>query len=315
MLHNLKTLLLAVAVFGLTCMNIKPSTALPISNPDDQADAWISSPAGVTLLHSFKNSPYPHESRSSGFRYNGNFFSAADHYSDGTVGIFVPAGYRSSTQVDYVVHFHGWSNHVSSVLDHYRLREQFADSGINAILLVPQGPKDATDSGGGKLELDNGAFKALVMEITGFLNEQGKIHTRRVGKIVLSTHSGGYAVTSAILNHGGLTDHITDVLLFDSSYGGLDSFAAWAAGGRERRLVSIFTQQMAPENYMLITLLQKRHAPFTALMEPEMTEASLSPRRSVFFHTQSIEHDEIMQQKSFFSLFLKTSALGSIQNR
>jgi hypothetical protein len=314
LLPSLKSLQSAGIVFGLLCI-ARTATAVTISNPNNQADAWQSSPEGVTLLRSFTNSPYPHASRSSGYTYDGKYFSAADHYSDSTIGIFVPASFRPSAEIHYVVHFHGWSNHVSSVLDHYRLRQQFADSGVNAILLVPQGPKDAADSGGGKLELDNNAFKNLLTEITDFLNEQGKIHTHRIGKIVLSTHSGGYAVTSAILDHGGLTDHITDVLLFDSSYGGLDHFAAWAAGGHGRRLVSIFTAHLAPENYMLITLLQKLHAPFGTRMEPEITAATLAPRESLFFHTQSIEHDEIMQKKSFFSLFLKTSALGAIQSQ
>jgi hypothetical protein len=209
-----------------------------------------------------------------------------------------------------VVHFHGWSNHVSSVLDRYRLREQFAESGVNAVLLVPQGPKDATDSGGGKLELDKDAFKALITEVTDYLAKQGKIHTHRIGKIVLSTHSGGYAVTSAILDHGGLADHITDVLLFDSSYGGLDEFSNWVSAGYKRRLVSIFTAHLAPENYMLITMLQKSHTPFSTKMESDIDANVLKPREALFFHTTDIEHDEIIQKKSFFSLFLSTSSLG-----
>jgi len=274
---------------------------------------WAHSPAGDTLLHSFANAPYPHPSRAAGHTYSGVTFSAAEHYSDSTVGIFIPEGYRQGKTVNYVVHFHGWSNHASQVLDRYHLREQMKAAGVNAILLVPQGPKDAQDSGGGKLELDPGAFKLLISEVTEFLTQQGKLHTHTIGKIVLSTHSGGYAVTSAILDHGGLTDHITDVLLFDSSYGGLDWFAIWIAHSpgphHSRRLVSIFTAHLAPENYMLITLLQKNHTPYTTNMESEISEELLLPRKAIFFHTTDIEHDEIMQKKQFFTLFLKTSAL------
>lgn len=283
------------------------TTTVPQNN---DTSVWQQSASGETLLHAFPHAPYPHSSRSTGYVYDGKTFSAIDHYSDSTVGLFIPAGYQTSESADFVVHLHGWSNHVSNVLDKYRLREQFAESGVNAILLVPQGPKDATDSGGGKLEMDPGAFKSLMEEVSEFLVHQGKLHTRTIGKIVLSTHSGGYAVTSAILDHGGLTNHITDVLLFDSAYGGLDRFAAWKSGGRNRRLVSIFTQHLAPENYTLITMLQKRHAPFVARMEPEITEDALAPRSALFFHTRDIEHDKIMQKKSYFALFLKTSGLS-----
>src|ERR1700722_12778589 len=135
---------------------------------------WTHSPSGDTLLRPFPHAPYPHVSRANGYVYDGKTFGAADHYSDSTVGIFIPEEYKPSDTVDYVVHFHGWSNHVSTVLDHYELRDQMQQSGLNAILLVPQGPKDATDSGGGKLEMDPGAFKLLIEEITDYLVTDGK---------------------------------------------------------------------------------------------------------------------------------------------
>lgn len=277
-----------------------------------QPQTWVTSPEGQTLLRPFQNAPYPHASRAQGYTYQGKLFDAAGHYSDSTVGIFIPTGYRPSDTVDYVVHFHGWSNHVSAVLDHYALRQQFVESKLNAILLVPQGPEDATDSGGGKLELEPGAFAALIQEVTDFLVAAGKIHTHRIGKIALSTHSGGYKVTSAILVQGGLRDHITDVLLFDSSYGGLEGFTDWVSEGHGRRLVSIFTEHLAPENFMLITLLQKRHAAFDTLLEPDLKENILLPRHTIFIHTLDLPHDEIMQKRNYFALFLRTSALPKL---
>ena len=270
---------------------------------------WSVTAEGQTLLRSFQNAPYPHASREKGYTYDGKFFDAPTHYSDSTVGIFIPAGYRPGKTVDYVVHFHGWSNHVASVLDHYALRQQMVESQRNAILLVPQGPKDATDSGGGKLEMEAGAFAALLNEVTAYLVQAGKIHTDHIGKIVLSTHSGGYRVTSAILRQGGLTEHITDVLLFDSSYGGLDNFVEWASHGSNRRLISLFTAHLAPENFTLLTLLQKQNVRLQAILEPDLNTDVLLPRHVLLLHTPDIAHDEVMQKKNFFALFLKTSAL------
>jgi len=306
-LHNYKWLFkyaspfLLVTAYLLSTMNI--------ANAQESTSAWVSSPLGDTIIRPFAHAPYPHASRENGHIYQGKKYEAATSYSDSSVGIFVPAGYQPGQVVDYVIHAHGWNNHVSQVLDHYRLREQLSASGVNAILIVPQGPRDAPDSGGGKLELDKGAFKELLTEITDYLVKCRRIHTHTIGKIVLSTHSGGYAVTGAILHHGGLTDHITDVLLFDSSYGSLDWFVDWVAAGRKRRLVSIFTEHLASENFMLISSLQARRFPFTTQMVPDMTDEALEKRHAIFLHTRDIEHDEIIQKIDLFDRFLRTSAL------
>ncbi len=287
---------------------ILPMSALSAQGLSEE-EQWVKSAEGETLLHPFQNAPFPHASREKGFTYDGKFYDAPTHYSDSTVGIFIPSGYHPGPTVHYVVHFHGWSNHVSEVLNHYRLREQFSASGRNAILLVPQGPKDAQDSSGGRLEAEPGAFEALLREVTGFLVKSGKIHTQQIGSIVLSTHSGGYRVTGAILRQSGLRQQITDVLLFDSSYGELEAFTAWGTAGHRHRLISIFTRHLAPENFMLLTLIQKRHKPVTSLLEPDMNASIMALRQPLLIHTLDLPHDEVMQKHDYFALFLRTSAL------
>jgi hypothetical protein len=285
---------------------VRMTSATAERAPDSAA--WSASAEGATILRPFHYAPFPHASRAKGYTYSGTLFDAPTHYSDSTVGIFIPAGYKPGPTVDYVVHFHGWSNHVASVLDHYELRQQMHASGCNAILLVPQGPKDAQDSSGGRLETEPGAFESLLREVTQFLVDSGKIHTTHLGSIVLTAHSGGYLVTGAILRQTALRAQITDVLLFDASYGELEAFANWAAE-KHHRLVSIFTRHLAPENFMLTTLLQKRHTPFTSLLEPDLMASLLAPRHPLFVHTPDLPHDEVMQKHAYFALFLRTSAL------
>lgn len=279
-----------------------------MSSAAAEETAWTVSPEGETLLRPFQNAPFPHASREQGYTYDGKLYDAVTHYRDSTVGIFIPKGYRPGATVDYVVHFHGWMNHVASVLDHYELRQQMAASGRNAILLVPQGPKDSQDSSGGRLEAEPDAFEKLLQEVTQFLVTAGKIHTTHIGSIALSTHSGGYRVTGAILRRSALRSHITDVLLFDATYGELEAFAGWAAD-KHHRLVSIFTRHLAPENFMLTTLLQKQHTSFTSILEPDLTASLLVPRHPLLIHTLDLAHDEVMQKHAYFALFLRTSAL------
>ena len=271
---------------------------------------WKNTPEGQSLFRSFASAPYPHPSRAQGHTYQGKLFDAATHYSDSTVGLVIPAGFRPTQSTDFIVHFHGWGNHVSKVIEHHELAKQLFASGRNAILVVPQGPKDASDSGGGKLE-EGGGFERLVREVAQFLKAEGKIPTERIGKIVLSAHSGGYNVTRASLERGGLGKNITDVLLFDASYGGLEVFADWGAQ-KNHRLISLFTAHLASENFQLLTLLQKRGATVTSLLEAglEAKEKTLRVRRPVILHTLDLLHDEVLMKRGYFALFLKTGILG-----
>jgi hypothetical protein len=119
---------------------------------------------GRLILTQFALAPFPHPQRAEGHTYHGETFSAEKHYADSTVAIFIPQGFHETGRIDFVIHFHGWRNHVAAVLPHYRLIEQFTESRRNAILVVPQGPYDAPDSFGGKLE-DQDGFRRFMYEV------------------------------------------------------------------------------------------------------------------------------------------------------
>src|ERR1700761_4727904 len=158
------------------------------------------------ILTNFASASFPHPLRAEGHKHNDDFFSAAEHYQDSTVALFVPSGFQPSSKIDFVVHFHGWNNNVTNVLQKYALLDQFTASGRNAILIVPQGPRNADDSFGGKLE-DAGGFARFMNEAMQTLRNRGVVTDSEIGEIVLSGHSGGYQVISSIIACGGMTDH------------------------------------------------------------------------------------------------------------
>ena len=92
-------------------------------------------PEGTLLLEHLASAPFPHPQRAHGHEYEGKIYDAAGHYSDNTVAIFIPRGFSQNGRVDFVVHFHGWKNHVEAVLRHYQLIEQFVASRRNAVLV------------------------------------------------------------------------------------------------------------------------------------------------------------------------------------
>src|SRR5215475_13971065 len=96
-------------------------------------------PQGELLLVHLSTAPFPHPQRAEGHKYKDQFFSAAEHYTNDTVGIFIPKGFRETNKIDFVVHFHGWNNNVEGVLKKYHLIEQLIASSRNVVLIVPQG--------------------------------------------------------------------------------------------------------------------------------------------------------------------------------
>lgn len=270
---------------------------------------WTSSDNGSLILRPFANAPYPYASRALGYDRDGKHYPADRHYSDSTIGIFIPAGFKPGPETDFVLYFHGHLNHVAKSIEDADLPGQIVKSGVNAILLVVQGPYESPDSDDGRLQHEPGAFAALMNEVAAFLKSEGRISTERIGRIVLSSHSGGYQVTSFILHHGGMNDHITDTLLLDSSYGALEWIAGWAAGGRSRRLVSIYTAHLAEENAELMALLDKAGCAYQNLEETQVTNDILRRRVPTFISTKTLRHWDVISKVDTLADWLRTSAL------
>ena len=229
------------------------------------------------------------------------------------MAIFIPKGFRETGRVDFVVHFHGWTNHVEGVLGRYRLIEQLLASGRNAVLVVPQGPRDAPDSFGGKLE-DPDGFKRFMADVVETLREKSTLKKKdfTLGQIVLSGHSGGYQVISAILDRGGLTEHVREVWLFDALYAQTPRFLAWI-DRKQGRFIDIYTDHGGTkvETEKLMATLKSRGTPFATGNEGEIKTADLQSHRIIFLHTD-LPHDEVVHKRQEFCDFLKTSCLEKL---
>ncbi|MBK6519424.1 MAG: hypothetical protein IPM79_14025 [Polyangiaceae bacterium] len=187
---------------------------------------------GTTLTLAAKAAPYPMK---------------GSVYDDPTVVVFVPASYRlpASKKVDVVVHFHGHNTTARRVIGAHALREQVVESKQNAILVVPQGPVDASDGDFGKLMKSGGVARLLseVLELCATkaaskaLGDAGLGSAKGAGRVVASAHSGGYRAAAAAAQRGGVD--LREVYLFDALYGELGAFADFASEPEKRhKLVS-----------------------------------------------------------------------------
>src|SRR3954464_10924658 len=167
--------MIRVLVVGLVCCGLFEVAGALGAAAADVASAieWEASDWGETAFVTMKSAPFPHPSRDKGYTYNKVTFAREPHYSDSTVGLFLPHGYRR-TRVDVLLYLHGWGNNVRKAISQYKLREQVAASGRNIVLVFPEGPRDASDSGCGKLE-DKDGLRHLVEESLSTLHAAGKI--------------------------------------------------------------------------------------------------------------------------------------------
>ena len=270
---------------------------------------------GELILTQLVSAPFPHPDRAGGHRYKDQFFDAKEHYADSTVAIFIPPGFREADRIDFVVHFHGWHNNVTNVLNRYKLIDQLVASGRNAVLVVPQGPRNAPDSFGGKLE-DPEGFSRFMEEVAGTLRARSSLKKKdfTIGNIVLSGHSGGYHVMAAILDHGGLTAHVKEVWLFDALYGQTEKFLAWL-DRYHGRLLDIYTEHggTKDETENLIAVLKGRGAPFYAGPETGATPADLRKSEPIFLFS-ALEHDDVVDKHETFREFLETSGLERVRD-
>jgi hypothetical protein len=290
-----------------------PSLALAAAVASASAQSWTTNYAsyGQLIVTQFITAPFPHPSRAAGHWYKDKFFPADKHYSDRTVAIFRPREFRATGPVDVVVHFHGWGNSVAGTLQRFAVIEQFTASRRNAILVVPEGPREASDSAGGKLE-DPGGFARFTTELEGALSQLAGLPTNTtLGRIILSGHSGGYRVMAAILERGGSRAPVREAWLFDALYAETDKFLAWAERS-PGRLLNIYTDHggTRDDSEAMMKLLSDRGIKFLKTEDALATRDELATNRFVFLHTD-LSHNDVFARRQTFQLFLERSCLAA----
>jgi hypothetical protein len=297
-------LFVALAFFATTGVRAETTS---INLPTDKTISVF----GELIVTQFVSAPFPHPARAEGHTYKTNFFPAEKHYRDNTVAIFIPKNFKPGSKIDFVVHFHGWGNNVTNALRKYELPQQFLASGKNAVLVVPQGPRDASDSFGGKLEDENG-FKNFMDEVLTMLRQKKPFRKSEIGKIILSGHSGGYQVMSSILEKGGLTENVKEVWLFDGLYARTEKFQSWFENS-DGRFINIYTEGGGTkrETEKLMNGLKQKGIKFVSEKENNVTPKLLRQNRLIFIFTE-LPHDDVIHKHKTFLQFVKSSSLADL---
>jgi hypothetical protein len=267
---------------------------------------------GTVLALPLADAPFPHPDRMSGFKYKDDTYPYETHYHDPRVVVLIPKGFVEGPEVDLVVYFHGWLTSLTHVSEKYRLFEQFAAARKNALLVLPQGPRDAPDSFWGKIT-DRGGFQRMITDLLLTLKEQGRLKTTTARDVILVVHSGGYSAVSAVLDRGGLARPVREVWLFDALYGQMEQFTAWIEQGKGR-FIDFYTPYGGTKvnSEQLAIDLAKKNLPVVKKNEADLTDTDLQKGRLIFI-SSPLKHDEVVFQKDQFTRLLKASVLSDLK--
>ncbi len=260
-------------------------------------------PPGKILRITSNHSMFPDSLRNVQPRvYGGKTYTAAEHYSDSSVFIFVPDYFDKTKYFEFVFWFHGWNNNIDSALSQFQLLEQFYAAHQNAIFVFPEGPKNAPDSYGGKLEKGNGFFKLYTDIVNALFIKLGI--EKVFAPIVLAGHSGAYRVMGKIsetLPHRWFPK----IFLFDALYGEIESYLTYAKS--QFKLINIYTDDGGTKQNSLdfLKTLDSLHIPYLHKEEDEVTTKELKSNNIIFLHSKK-GHNEVITSNRNFERFLST---------
>jgi hypothetical protein len=201
-------------------------------------------------------------------------------YSDRRVLIFLPKAFDLRRPAVIVVFFHGNDATLArDVIDRQRVPDQVANSGLNAILVVPQFALDAKDSSAGNFWRP-GVFARFLDEASGKIAEVYGAPDKRKAfarlPVVLLAYSGGYNPAAFAVALGGANKRVVGVMLLDAIYAEEDKFADWIARHRKAFFFSAYSDSSKPGNDNLARLLDARHIAYERSPPAQLTPGSVT---------------------------------------
>ncbi len=144
------------------------------------------------------------------------------HTAHGAIHVWTPAGYDPETAA-LLIYVHGYFANVDDAWRAYHLRDQFAESGLNAMFVACEAPQSARD------DIDWTSYAALIDTIAARVGHMPQ------GKQIVMGHSGAHRTIGEWLSD----DNIDTIALLDAGYGKLEDYSAWLDARADRRLIDV----------------------------------------------------------------------------
>jgi hypothetical protein len=151
----------------------------------------------------------------------------------GPVHVWIPAGYEPATAAT-VVFVHGYKTDIDSAWSEYRLPEQFALAGINAMFIAGAAPD------GKRAAIVWPSLTQLLATVAGRIDI-----AMPKNRLVAVGHSGAYRTLALWLDN----EKLDSVVLLDALYGEY-RFGPWVRDKESRRLINIAYETGRFSDYM-----------------------------------------------------------------
>ncbi len=151
----------------------------------------------------------------------------------GPVHVWMPDGYDPRT-ARTVVFVHGYHTNVDSAWLEFKLREQFASSGLNAMFVACEAPA------GNRYAVMWSSLPELLATVSAGINLPLPRDVVAVG------HSGAFRT----LVHWLPTAGLHTVVMLDAAYGDDAPFAVWARRDPGHRLINVASETIRKSNWL-----------------------------------------------------------------
>lgn len=141
----------------------------------------------------------------------------------GAIHVWIPHTYDPATAIT-VVYVHGYWTDVDTAWHEHRLPEQFALSGINAMFIACEAPRD---------KYHTVAWPSLHALLASVVADIGV--TMPKGRVVAIGHSGAYRTLEEWLPN----ERLDTVVLLDAAYGDTWGYRSWLYANRSHRLIDV----------------------------------------------------------------------------
>jgi hypothetical protein len=195
-------------------------------------------------------------------------------YSDRHVLLFIPKKFDPHQPVVLIVYLHGNLVRLERDVRHrQQVPRQVAESGLNAVLVVPQLAVDALDSSAGRF-WQRGAFNSFLDEAARRLatlwGDESIKPVFADAPVWLVAYSGGYLAAAFSLAVGGADARVRGVILLDALYDETEKFRDWILRHREGFFISAHSPSTRPGNLAVQQMLEASHIPYTTALPPRI---------------------------------------------
>lgn len=224
-------------------------------------------------------------------------------YNDNSSIIFIPKGFKKDKPVHFFLWFHGWNNNIESTLEQFKLDDQLYASGINAILVMPEGAKNAQDSYCGQWE-KQGPFNKYIEELQQKLQASNIINANTKPDLIIAGHSGAAIVLVKLLQYS--TTPIKAALFFDACSAQTDKIATFYKNNPTAKLINLYTNKSSfySNSQQLNSQLAKQGIGVTQKEDTQFTGTELKSNRILSMHTQ-LSHNDVATSYHYIERFLK----------